>query len=363
MARLPGLSGPLCTLAAVAALVAPALSGCILVPIPDRHGAEALDAGVTLVGVWLGSWPADGNPVIDGFVAETGVRPDLVDVYLDWQTPFANVSHTMSHIASRGAVPILTWEPQGLTTADIVAGTRKVPQRDGHAPTIDQYLASFADGVCGVARQTDQPVLLRFLHEMNGFWFAWGVSWQDKNGNYPNSLDMYKRAWVKVHDAFASRCGDAVRFVWAVNHYSIGKDASFTSAYPGDAYVDYVGIDGYNWGSRAPWGWQGFDTIFRPGYCALVPIGKPILINEVSSTEQGGKKAAWIREMYAKIAQYDRIRGFVWFNDAKYEIQVHGPMDWPIETSDGSKQAFADGARQVIEQRDDDPARGPGPKC
>src|SRR5437016_11581455 len=43
---------------------------------------------------------------------------DLVDVYLDWYTPFANVTHTLTHIAGRGSIAIMTWEPMGLTTQD-----------------------------------------------------------------------------------------------------------------------------------------------------------------------------------------------------------------------------------------------------
>jgi len=76
---------------------------------------------------------------------------------------------------------------------------------------------------------------------------------------------------VKIHDAFTSRCSQ-VRFVWTINHFSKNAGATFMGTYPGDAYVDYVGIDGYNWGSATHWGWQDFDTIFREPYCAVTQV-------------------------------------------------------------------------------------------
>ncbi|MES2155246.1 MAG: glycosyl hydrolase [bacterium] len=343
---------PIAVVAAIQVALAIASSGCVLWRLPDHHGWEALDSGEVVVGAWLGSWPADGNPAIDQFQDKAGVRLDVVDVYLDWNTPFANVSHTLHHIASRGAVPVLTWEPQGLTTVDILDGHKQIPLRDGRRMAMDDYVAEFAEGTCQAAHAAQQPILVRTLHEMNGFWFAWGITWKDGQGHTPNSIDNYRRAWIKVHDAFTNRCGSDVRFVWAVNHFSLGQGATFTNAYPGDAYVDFVAIDGYNWGANANWGWQSFDDIFHDSYCAVTAATtKPLLIAETASTERGGDKAAWIGDMYAKLHSYGRIRGFVWFNDAKYEIESHRDLDWPADSSDAALAAYAAGARAITDGR------------
>jgi len=331
----------------------PALAGCALIPTLDRHGAAALeDEDSVLLGAWLGSWPGDDNPVLAQFEQDTGVRLDLVDVYLDWRTPFANVSHALHHIARHGAVPILTWEAQTITTTDILDGSRLLALRDGTRMTLDEYLGEFAAGTCQAARDTGQPVLLRILHEMNGGWFAWGIGYRDANGNYPNTEHTYRQAWAKVHDAFDNRCGDRVKFVWAVNHFSEGPQTSITGTYPGDAYVDYVGIDGYNWGGRASWGWQGFDQIFRQAYCAVTLASpKPVLIAETASTEAGGSKADWIRALFAKAEEYDRIRGIVYFNDAKHEAEIAGGMDWHLGSSQAALQAYSDEARRLLDER------------
>ena len=332
--------------------LAPSLSGCALIPTFDRHGAEALDDGDLLVGAWLGSWPGDDNPVIDDFEDETGVRLDLVDVYLDWRTPFGDVAHAVRHIAGNGAVPVLTWEAQGLTTPQIVDGTRTIDLRDGSLMTLDEYLGDFAAGTCKVARETNQPVLMRVLHEMNGGWFSWGIGYRDGSGDYPNTDQTYRQAFTKIHDAFDNRCGDLVRFVWAVNHYSEGPGATYAGTYPGDRVVDYVGLDGYNWGTRAPWGWQTFDTIFHDAYCEVTLVSrKPVLIAETASSESGGDKGQWIRELFAKADEYDRIRGIVYFNDAKQEAEIEGGMDWPLQSSRAATEAYRDAAKDVLDDR------------
>ncbi len=337
-----------------------ALSGCFDAPKPDQHGRLALESGEFLLGAWLGEWPSSTTSNIPAFQEETGVRLDLVDIYLDWATPVDNVTHAIEAVAASGAVAVLTWEAQGITTIDVLAGDKRLPLRDGRVVTLDDYLAEFAVGTCRVAQATEQPVLLRIFHEMNGAWFAWGISYQDAKGGHPNSDDSYKAAWAKVHNAFSGRCGDSVRFVWAVNHFSVGPGTSFMGTYPGDDKVDFVAIDGYNWGANARWGWQSFDVIFSEAYCALAGgTTKPILIAEVASTEKGGDKAQWIDGLYQGIAGRDRIRGFVWFDDAKFEVEIHGAMDWPVDSSTAALQSYSQGARTFQEGLGSTPSVSP----
>jgi hypothetical protein len=343
-----------------ACLLLPALlGGCALIPRMDRHGFIALEEGRPMAGAWLGSWPTEGNPVIAQFEDETGIRLDLVDVYLDWSTPYANVSHSVRHIAQHGALPILTWEAQTITTQDILSGERVLPLRDGRRLDIDAYVAEFAKGACRSAALTHQPVLIRMLHEMNGNWFAWGIGYEQA-GKRVNTDESFKQAWIKLHDAFDSRCGDDVRFIWAVNHFNVGKGTSFMGTYPGDDYVDLVGIDGYNWGTKASWGWQDFYAIFQEGLCTLErETDKPILIAEVGSSEAGGDKPRWISDLLANIEARERLRGFVWLNHEKYEVQIDGTMDWPVHSSAPSLKAFASGTSRLLDRDDDGPVKVP----
>ena len=105
------------------------------------------------------------------------------------------------------------------------------------------------------------------------------------------------------------------------------------SLYPGDAYVDWTGLDGYNWGTNpaSPRGWRTFDQLFRDTYDEIVEgiaPSKPMMLAEVGSSEYGGSKADWIRDALARVpTEYQQIRALLWFD--KFDDN----MDWPIETS------------------------------
>ena len=91
-------------------------------------------------------------------------------------------------------------------------------------------------------------------------------------------------------------------WVWSPNAQDVPSQSwnHYTNYYPGDAYVDWVGIDGYNWGGRA---WKSFATRFGSanGIYADYARRKPIMIAEYGSAETGGDKGAWYRDAAATI--------------------------------------------------------------
>ncbi|HEY4779841.1 MAG TPA: hypothetical protein VIH47_09640, partial [Solirubrobacterales bacterium] len=94
-------------------------------------------------------------------------------------------------------------------------------------------------------------------------------------------------------------------------------------------------------GIGGPDRWRSFDQLYGSTYkkiTATIAPSKPLMVSEVGSTEYGGSKAAWIKDMLAKIpTAYPKIRGLLWFE--KYD----DGMDWPIETSASATSAFAEG--------------------
>ena len=182
----------------------------------------------------------------------------------------------------------------------------------------DAYLTKFAKA----AKAYGKPVWLRPFHEMNGGWYPWGTT----GGNTHAKLIA---AYRHVHDVFASAGADNVKFVWCPN-----VDFNVASFYPGDAYVDYAAIDGYNTG--APW--RSFSNVFAKTYAKVAAVTpKPIFIAETSCAP-GSRKAAWITDMFAQTtASYPRLTGVCWFN-------VDKEHDWRVGSSASSLHAFAAGA-------------------
>jgi beta-mannanase len=234
--------------------------------------------------------------------------------YYDWLDNFPS-SDESADIAA-GRIPMITWW-----------GTRYTKINDG---SYDARITRAARAV----KRFGQPVFIRWAAEMNGDWFAWSGA---QNHRDPCG---YVAAYRRIHDIFASEGVRNVSWVWAPNSDSSPggiKHSSWNNwrnYYPGDAYVDWVGIDGYNWGSLL----QGsrpetFARIMSPVYSDYA-ARKPIMIAETSSTEAGVDKGRWILDMADWVKAHSAIKAVVWFDrTTKY--------DWAIDTSAGSTAAFA----------------------
>jgi hypothetical protein len=239
----------------------------------------------------------------------------------------------MDDIRGHGSIPVLSWSsqaiPSGLNQPDfqlsnVISGR------------YDDYIAQFATE----AREWGHPFFLRFNWEMNGNWFPWA---EGVNGNQAGESAA---AWRHVHDIFAAAGATNVSWVWCPFVDPGDSMTDLGSLYPGDAYVDWTGLDGYNWGTNpaSPRGWRTFDQLFRRTYDEIVEDvapAKPMMLAEVGSSEYGGSKADWIRDALTRVpTEYQQIRALLWFD------KIDDNMDWPIETSAPATTAFAEGVQQ-----------------
>ncbi len=267
------------------------------------------------------------------FEANAGKAASIVHYGQSWRRdgvpqPFYPGDH--QRVRDHGALPLLDWNPwdssaggspsqPDFALARIIAGEH------------DAYITSWATA----ARDWGHPFFLRFAHEMNGSWYPWSEA---RNGN---AAGEYVAAWRHVHDIFRAVGATNVTWVWSPNVTYPGSIA-LAGLYPGDAYVDWVAMDGYNWGTNPakPDSWKSFGQVFGPTYDELGTLapGKPVMLAEFGSSEHGGSKAEWIADALAQIpTAFPRIRAAVWFNwDAD-------GMDWRIESSSAARSAFAGG--------------------
>lgn len=264
--------------------------------------------------------------LLDAYAAQVGAMPALALSYHDW-APNADggqlfPSAELSAFAARGITPLLTWEPWNWNASGAQSAYSLAAIAGG---SFDAYIATWVAG----ARAYGRPIYIRLAHEMNGNWYPWG---QGLNGNSPA---LFVAAWRHVVELFRSGGATNVRWVWSPN-VTYGTDFPLTGLYPGDAYVDWVGLDGYNWGSVRI-GWQSFSEIFGPAYDALglIAPAKPVLIAETASTEAGGDKAAWIGSALGREipTRFPRVRAVIWFDQDK-------ETDWQVDSSTSSLAAF-----------------------
>jgi mannan endo-1,4-beta-mannosidase len=243
----------------------------------------------------------------------------------------------MDNVHDYGAIPFFNWASQA--TSSDPSGATMMPDfqlADVIAGTYDSYIREFAEA----ARNWGHSFFLRYDWEMNGNWFPWG---ETINGNNPGE---YVAAWRHVHDIFTSVGAGNATWVWCPYAEVDRHFSALAPLYPGDEYVDWTCMDGFNWGSNPtnPHSWKGFEDIFAPTYRKLVKRiapSKPIVLAEMASTGAGRAKAKWIRNMFEELrTNFRRIRGLIWFD------QVDRGVDWPLETSAAAARAFAKGVHK-----------------
>lgn len=230
---------------------------------------------------------------IQRFAAMAGRAPVIVSDYRQWDQPPFDRSQ-LSAVWRRGAVPMITWEPMSYHG-------RRYPLRAIAAGRYDGYLRRSARA----ARAWDKPIFVRFAHEMNGDWYPWGV------GAPGVSAGLYKSAWRHVVRVFRREGADRVRWVWCPN-VNQGGEIPFAGQYPGDSWVDWVGLDGFNWGygGRS----YSFGQIFGSSYRTLRRLSpKPVMIAETGTYAHG--RAKWISQALGRqLRRFGRVKALVWFN-------------------------------------------------
>jgi hypothetical protein len=178
-------------------------------------------------------------------------------------------------------------------------------------------------------------VFLRPWYEMNGDWFPWDGTHNNSAGSF-DGPSKFVRAWKRMHDIFAQEGVTNVAWVWSPDAESVPAAAwnAWTSYYPGDTYVDWVGIDGYNWGTTQTWSsWQSLASIIAGLYGDYASV-KPIMVAETSSCEQGGDKGQWIAAASSSIkSQFPSVKAFVWFDSNRN-------CDWRVDSSQSSLDAY-----------------------
>lgn len=251
-----------------------------------------------------GAYVGDGVDDLANFERLVGKKINLYADFEGWDNNFPlNLSST---VGEKGKTLIIFWEPS--FGYDVIING-----------VYDDYIKQFA----GDAKKYSYPIVLVPFDEMNLNEEAWGY------GQNKNTALKFKAAWVHVHDLFTGVSN--VRFGLAFNNISIPlvDGNKFSDYYPGDNYVDYVGVDGFSLSQS----WQTFGQIFDGAIKQLNIYDKPIFIFSIAS-ESDSRKADWIRDgLGSKIKGYKNIIGWVWFNQG-------GSPNWKVDSDSFSLKAF-----------------------
>lgn len=252
-----------------------------------------------------------------------GVKFTSAKWYLDWLDDYT--PEIASGFRSQNVIPELTWQPQingnCVSFKDVINGR------------YDAYLNRFIASV----KNSGIKIRITLAPEMNGTWSPWGI------GNCGNSANDFKTFWQYVVQKFRT-ANAPVQWIWAPNVHYWGEPVRYAEIYPGDNYVNFMGLIGYNWGTTQSWSsWQSFRSIFQASYNDLISLsGKNIIISEFASAEKGGNKAQWILDMFSDLqTTFQRIIGITWFN-------INKETDWRINSSETCEEAFKKGVKEFF---------------
>jgi beta-mannanase len=291
-------------------------------PSSSIYWGAYMDGSDTYSYLYGGTWgdaPWDSNTWAK-FQSNTGKAPSIVHWGLGtpWGHDFSYWQGTFNLVQSKGS----------LSLADMSTGS--VPLSDISSGLYDGSLRTWAEQ----AKAWGHPFFLRPDWEMNGSWFPWGTTASNQN-----TPAQYVAAWRHMRTLFDSVGATNVTWVWCPNLAYSGS-VPYSQLYPGDAYVDWTCLDGYNMGTSS----TSFSSLYSASYAALTALAptKPVMIAEVGSLEYGtGVKAAWTTDTLSTQLpnNFPQVKAFVWFN---WRISENGAWrNWEIESSASSQAAFA----------------------
>jgi mannan endo-1,4-beta-mannosidase len=254
----------------------------------------------------------------------------IVSSYRAWgRCDIQDDNDWLKSLSDAGRDVLLSWEPWQLPSQN--AAPEEQPAfrlSEIQSGRYDRYIRATAR----ILNTLPGKVYLRPMHEMNGFWYPWCGT---VNANSPHE---FIDTWHYLRSLFYDEGADNLEWVWSpyIRSYPATIENQLESYFPGDDAVEWVGLDGYNWGTSLQGShWEHFEELFLEPYKKCLQISRrPFIITEISSSEAGGNKADWIMAMGQQLReQFQQVKALVWFDENK-------ECDWRIASSAEAFRAF-----------------------
>jgi hypothetical protein len=183
----------------------------------------------------------------------------------------------------------------GSTAADVASGAWDA--------FFTRFFADYQDP--GLRSGYNNLILLRLMNEFNGSWTAWS-----------GDPDNYRLAFRRIYN-IAQKLGVAGNFLWVWSPDcggSSGANYAVPGYYPGDAYVDWVGLSLYPHSYFS--GTNNMPTALINRVYPLYADRKPLMISE-GGYYANVNQVEWIHEWFGALqTNFPMIKAFFWENHA-----------------------------------------------
>jgi hypothetical protein len=240
-------------------------------------------------------------------------------------------SHTYGYFESRpGNARMLTVKFKNFKSW--AATSALTPKSTGY-----KQIATWADTL----KQRRGDLLVAFHHEPES----------SSNRKYGTPA-QYKSAFRKVVSIFKARGATNVSFTWQMTSWSFRADRShYTYAakwYPGNAYVDVVGTDPYNWYTcgHGKARWMSLKSLVDPAVSFARARGKQVAVAEFGS-HANSRRPSWLREAGKYLAANDKIIVAAFYFNRAPTNSANSDCKWRLTTT-GDFAAYRDVARMSV---------------
>lgn len=211
-----------------------------------------------------------------------GRRLAIVNRYVPWN--FGSWS-TFGPEVHGHQVPLISWSAAPRTTAAAIAA--------GDSDALIRSAALQLKALGG-------PILLRPFYEFD----------QPKgHPRYIGTPAQVIAAWRRVYSIFRTAGASNVRLVWCPMSFDFPRVAG--EFWPGAAYVDWVGADGYNFPGKP---WRTFGTIFAAAYAFAASQHKPLIVAETASPASDPRTPGWMSGAVVWAATHPDLKAVSYFD-------------------------------------------------
>lgn len=211
----------------------------------------------------------------------------------------------------------------------------------------DTYLKNYVQDV----KDYGEPILFRVGNEMNGDWCVYSAYHTSKD------TEIYKAFYKYIYHLFEEAGADNVIWVWNPNAKSF-PDFKWNDAlcyYPGDEYVDVIGLTNYNTGTYyTDEKWVEFADLYDDlydQYCKTYE--KPLMITEFASSSIGGDKAQWVQNMFQQIKKYERLKIAIWWSSCDYDADGNISRPYFIDETEEITNVFRENLADYAKRESD----------
>ena len=156
------------------------------------------------------------------------------------KVPFNKIRQYALEVYNRGGVNTFSWHGtnpyNGKTAWDTTATIKHLLKESKFMAEYHKDLDKVASFLMSLKDKNGNiiPVIYRPLHELTGSWFWWGKK--------QTSPEDFKTFWRLTVDYLRSK---GVNALYAYSTSEVNSKEEFLERYPGDNYVDVIGIDAY----------------------------------------------------------------------------------------------------------------------